>query len=61
MNIIVMPTRANIIRAYAAENPQLKPKEIASGLRARIGSVLTSEVNRALGAGDTRRIKSVAP
>lgn len=31
MNVIVMPTRANIIRAYAAENPHLKPKEAPPG------------------------------
>ena len=60
MNLIVMPTRANTIRAFAAANPQLAPAEVARGLRAQLGPLLTSEVNKALGTGDRRRIKSVA-
>jgi len=60
MNIIAHPTRANTIRAYAAQHPGLTPSEVALGLRDKVAGLKAPEVRKALGAGDKRRIKSVA-
>jgi len=60
MSVVVHPSRANLIRAYAAEHPGLSPFEIVAGLGARLSGLKPPEVRKALGGGDKRRIKSVA-
>jgi hypothetical protein len=60
MPVTVLPTRTNLIRAFAAAHPDLSPFQLAHNLRGRLKSLKSPEVLKALGSGDTRRIKSVA-
>jgi len=55
-NVAVIPTTANRIRALAAANPQLKPRELAMEL-----GIHYHLVELSLGKGDKRRVKSRAP
>ncbi|MEO7224324.1 MAG: hypothetical protein ABIY37_17790, partial [Devosia sp.] len=58
--LTVLPSRANIVRAYAAEHPGLSPFQLASELSDRVSGLKPREVSLALGRGDKRRIKSIA-
>lgn len=60
MNVIVLPTRANKIRAYAEEHPELTVFQVAHNLRPSFPGLLSGEVRRALGVSPKRRIKSIA-
>ena len=55
MSLAVIPTQANRIRALAAANPSLTPRQLA----ARLG-IHYHLVELALMKGDKRRPKSVA-
>lgn len=61
MSVIVRPSRANLIRAYATDHPGLSPFQIAKQLGSKVAGLKAPEVRKALGTGDQRRIKSVAP
>lgn len=60
MTIAAAPSRANMIRAFAAGHPRLSEFEVAHELRERVPGLTPREVRTALGRGDARRIKSVA-
>jgi hypothetical protein len=61
MSVIVHPSRANLIRAYVIEHPGLSPVQIAKQLGPKLIGLKAPEVRKAVGSGDKRRIKSVAP
>jgi hypothetical protein len=61
MSVIVHPSRANLVRAFAAEHPGLSPVQIVKQLGTRVSGLKPPEVRKALGTGDKRRIKSIAP
>jgi hypothetical protein len=60
MSIPAVPSRANMIRAFAAGHPVLSPCQIAHELRERAPGIKPQEVITALGRGDKPRNKSVA-
>ncbi|MEO9231128.1 MAG: hypothetical protein ABI216_19575 [Devosia sp.] len=55
-SIAVTPSAANHIRAQAAANPRLTPRQLAVML-----GVEQRRVELALQKRDTRRVKSIAP
>lgn len=60
MSIVAAPSRANVIRAFAAGHPALSPFQVAHELQDRVTGLKPREVMTALSRGDKRRIKSVA-
>jgi|JI10StandDraft_1071094.scaffolds.fasta_scaffold1207816_2 hypothetical protein len=60
MTIAAAPSRADMIRAYAAGHRGLSPFEIAHELKDRMPGLSPREVSDALSRGDAPRIRLVA-